>query len=190
MMKCGSERWIRTEKRWLFCTWCCSIRCAEDSRGATDSVLCRVWYNDKFSQFRVFWNCGSSAKCNKPKGWSMTLSRKRKLFFGFSCSLISWKKPRASLLKNILLLQVYHLFFSSFFDSCLFCGRNDTDIGRGSSIASSRLILFLVILLHFFSIFSSFLRQCFSFFFFYCVLCTILYFFFPLFVLFHLSLFF
>ena len=166
MMKCGSERWIRTEKRWLFCTWCCSIRCAEDSRGATDSVLCRVWYNDKFSQFWVFWNCGSSAKCNKPKGWSMTLSRKRKLFFGFSCSLISWKKPRASLFKNILLLQVYHLFFSSFFDSCLFCGRNDTDIGRGSSVASSRLILFLVILLHFFSIFLLFLGQCFSFFFF------------------------
>ena len=84
--------------------------------------------------FRVFRNCGRSAKCNKPKGWSMTLSRKRKLFFGFSCSLISKKEHTCTLhcfcffekkspfcaifvgktpcfsLKNILLLLVYLLF--------------------------------------------------------------------------------
>ena len=136
MMTCGSERWTRTEKRWLFCTWCGSKGCAENSRGASDSVHCSVWCNDKFSQFRVFRNCGSSAKCNKPKGWSMTLSRKRKLFFEFSCSLISKKrtnlytpffkkysflqflleKPRASLLKNIC-SSWFTPFFSSFIDS-------------------------------------------------------------------------
>ena len=33
-------------------------RCAENCRGATDSVHCRVWCNDKFSQFRVFKNYG------------------------------------------------------------------------------------------------------------------------------------
>ena len=125
----GVMVWARMEKRWLFCTWCGSKGCAENSRCATDSVHCSVGCNDKFSQFRVFRNCGSSAKCNKPKGWSMTLSRKRKLFFEFSCSLISkkeqfcflfaifvWKKPRASLLKIILLLLFYAIF-SSFIDS-------------------------------------------------------------------------
>ena len=54
-----------------------------------------------------------------------------------------WQKPRASLLKNSLLLLVY-AFFSFFIDSSSFCGGNDTDIGRGSSVAASRLIPFLV----------------------------------------------
>ena len=67
---------------------------------------------------------------------------------------------------------------------------NDTDIGRGSSVASSRFIPFLDILLHF-SVFSLlFYDSVFSFCLFYCVLCSLLYFFFPPFVLFHLSLFF
>ena len=52
-------------------------------------------------------------------------------------------------------------FVSSFIDSCSFCGRNDTDIGRESSVAASGLIPFLVISLHFFSVFSSFSQQCF-----------------------------
>ena len=34
----------------------------------------------KVSEFRVFRNCGSSAKCSTTMEWSMTLSRKRKLF--------------------------------------------------------------------------------------------------------------
>ena len=52
-------------------------------------------------------------------------------------------------------------FFSSFIDSCPFCGRNDTDIGRGSSVASSRFISF-----HFFQgflFFYIFMILCFSF---------------------------
>ena len=43
------------------------------------------------------------------------------------------------------------LFFSSFVDSCLFCDCSDMDIGRGSSVASSRLTSCLVISCHFFS---------------------------------------
>ena len=47
---------------------------AKNCRGATDSVHCRVWWKDKFSQFRVFRNCGRSAKRNATIGWSMLLS--------------------------------------------------------------------------------------------------------------------
>ena len=49
------------------------------------------------------------------------------------------------------------LFFYSFIDSCLFCDCSDMDIGRGSSVVSSRLISCLVISSHFFStVFSTF----------------------------------
>ena len=41
---------------------------------ATDSVHFRVWWKDKFFQFRVFRNCGRSAKRNTTIGWSMLLS--------------------------------------------------------------------------------------------------------------------
>ena len=70
-----------------------------------------------------------------------------------------------SLLKNILLLLVY-VFFSSFIDSCLFCGRNDTDIGRGSSVSvkPSHFLFLLLFLLSLISL--PFLRQCFFFSFF------------------------
>ena len=88
------------------------------------------------------------------------------LFFGFSISLISkteqiftlhffvwkffpfcnfcWKKPRASLLKNILLLLVYVLFSHFSLTVVRSVVANDTDIGRGSSVAASGLIPFLV----------------------------------------------
>ena len=50
--------------------------------------------------------------------------------------LISWKTLVSSCFSSS--------FFSSFDDSCPFCGRSDTDIGRGSSVASSRFISFLL----------------------------------------------
>ena len=85
---------------------------------------------------------------------------KRVLF----CNLC-WEKPRASLLK-ICCSSWFTSFFSSFIDSCSFCGRNHTDIGRGSSVAASRLIPFLLSssFLAFID-FSSFSQQCFSLFF-------------------------
>ena len=146
----------------------------------------------KVSQFRVFRNWWSSAKCGKPIGWSMSLSRKRNPFFGF-CSMFLWFQKISHLYtpldfskkqifcnfcwKKIIFLVLLSLkifcsswftsFFSFFIDSYSFCGRNDTYIGRGSSVAASGLIPFLVISLHFFSVFSSFSQQCFSSFFFF-----------------------
>ena len=47
---------------------------ARTCRGATDSIHCRVWCHDMFSEFRVFRNSGRwSAKCSKTM-WSMSLS--------------------------------------------------------------------------------------------------------------------
>ena len=73
--------------------------------------------------------------------------------FGISCSLIS-KTEQISTLhcnkKNFFChlleetrvsLKKHYFLFLVHVDSCLFCGRSDTDIGRGSSaVASSRLI--------------------------------------------------
>ena len=77
-----------------------------------------------------------------------------------------WKTPCFSL-KKYVAPPGSPLFVSSFFDSCLFCGRNDTDIGRGSSVAASRLIPFLVSssFLAFIGFSSFFFRQCFFIFF-------------------------
>ena len=69
MLKCGSDGWTRMEKRWLFCTWCCTKRCAENCRGATDSIHCRVWKKRQVpTEFRVFRNCRRSAKRNTTDG--------------------------------------------------------------------------------------------------------------------------
>ena len=73
------------------------------------------------------------------------------MFFFFT------KKLDVHLLRNTIFLILFYFFWWSFMDSCLFCGRNDTDIGRGSSVASSRPMSFLVISFHYFSVFSSFL---------------------------------
>ena len=93
MMKCGNdggarmERRTRKEDEWkqrtrrdrslvsrvVHFAHGAAQRCAENCRGGTDSVQYRVWCNDK-SHNLVFRNCGSSAKCRKSKGWSMSLS--------------------------------------------------------------------------------------------------------------------
>ena len=75
----------------------------------------------------------------------------------FSCSLLYFSSKEricVYLLKNSSLLLFNLFFFASFIDSCPFCGRSDTDIGCGSSVASSRLISFLF---HFISLFPRFL---------------------------------
>ena len=84
----------------------------------------------------------------------------------FSCSLLYFcKKKRlcAYLLKTLFSYCFTSSFFSNFIDSCPYCGRSDTDIGRGSSVTSSRFISFLVISFHFF--------QGFLFFYFFMILC-------------------
>ena len=76
------------------------------------------------------------------------------------------EKPRASLLKKYVAPPGLPPFVSSFIDSCLLCCRKDTDIGRGSSVAGSRLIPFLVSSSFVaFIDFSSCFRQCFFLFF-------------------------
>ena len=46
----------------------------KNCRGATDSIHCRVWCHDMFSEFRVFRNIGRwSAKCSTTMEWSMSL---------------------------------------------------------------------------------------------------------------------
>ena len=46
----------------------------KNCRGATDSIHCRVWCHDMFSEFRVVRNSGRwSAKCSTTMGWSMSL---------------------------------------------------------------------------------------------------------------------
>ena len=43
---------------------------ARTCRWATDSVHCRLWWKDKFPQYRVFRNCGSSEKRSAATRWS------------------------------------------------------------------------------------------------------------------------
>ena len=69
------------------------------------------------------------------------------------CIFLSKERICVYLLKNSSLLLFNLFFFASFIDSCPFCGRSDTDIGRGSSVASSRFISFLF---HFISLFPRF----------------------------------
>ena len=46
----------------------------KNCRGATDSIHCRVWCHDMFSEVRVFRNSGRwSAKCSTTMVWSMSL---------------------------------------------------------------------------------------------------------------------
>ena len=67
------------------------------------------------------------------------------LFFGFSFSLISKTEQIctlhcnkkiifAMLLETRVSLKKHYFLLLVHVDSCLFCGRNDTDIGRGSSV--------------------------------------------------------
>ena len=67
------------------------------------------------------------------------------LFFGFSFSLISKTEQIctlhcnkkiifAMLLETRVSLKKHYFLLFVHVDSCLFCGRNDTDIGRGSSV--------------------------------------------------------
>ena len=54
---------------------------ARTCRSATDSMQCRLSWKDKFTEFRVFRNCGRwSAKCNTTMVWSMSLSWCRGFF--------------------------------------------------------------------------------------------------------------
>ena len=54
---------------------------AENCRGATDTVRCCVWCHDKFTEFRVFRNCGrGSAKRSTTMVRSMSLSWCRGFF--------------------------------------------------------------------------------------------------------------
>ena len=102
MLKCGSDRWTRMEKRWLFCTWCCTKRCAENCRGATDSIHCRVWYNDKFTKFRVFRNCGRSAKRNTTDGVVNVPVVMHWPFF----TIKNWLRPSESFVKSQIACSV------------------------------------------------------------------------------------
>ena len=66
------------------------------------------------------------------------------------CIFVSKETICVYLSKNSFLLLFYLFFCASLIDSCPLCGRSDTDIGRGSSVASSRFISFLVISFHLF----------------------------------------
>ena len=57
--------------------------------------------------------------------------------------------------------KLFSSVFSSFVDSCPFCGRSDTEIGRGSSVASSRLFSRLCHLISLFPRFSLLFSFCF-----------------------------
>ena len=94
MMKCGNDGGARMEKRtrkedeWKLRTrrdrslesrvvhfaHGAAQRCAETVVVAQFSTLPCVMQR-QVSEFRVFRNCGSSAKCRKSRGWSMFLSR-------------------------------------------------------------------------------------------------------------------
>ena len=102
MLKCGSDGWTRMEKRWLFCTWCCTKRCAENCRGATHSIHCRVWFNDKFPEFRVFRNCGRSAKRNTTDGVVNVPVVMHWLFF----TIKNWLSPSENFVKSQIACSV------------------------------------------------------------------------------------
>ena len=77
----------------------------------------------------------------------------QKSFHVHCCFVVSKKKTLCLSLETLFSSCFSSSFFSSFIVSCPFCGRSDTDIGRGSSVAWSRLISFLC---HFISLFPRF----------------------------------
>ena len=108
------------------------------------------------------------------------------LFFGFSFSLISRTEQISTLYCNtkivfaILLetrvsLKKHYFLLLVHVDSCLFCGRNDTDVGRGSSVGvKPSHFLFLLLFLFSLSSLPFFTIVFFFVFFFYCILCYLL----------------
>ena len=98
------------------------------------------------------------------------------------------EKPRASLLKNILLLLVYLLLSHlSLIVVCSVVAMTRTS-AAGHPLQQAVSFLFFYLLLFLLSLISLLFFDS-VFLFFDCVLCTLLYFLFPPFVLFHLSLF-
>ena len=113
MMKRGTdgrarmEKWTRREAKWKLRTiQDRSLRSrvvqftngaaqggARTCRSATDSPHCRLWWKDKFPQFRVFRNCGDSEKRSTTMVWSMNLSWCRGFF-------VTIEKEKGSLIES------------------------------------------------------------------------------------------
>ena len=119
MMKCGNDRRgqmenrTRKEAKWKqrtrrdrslrnrvrHCAHGAAQGGARTCRSATDSVHCRLSWNDKFSQFRVFRNCGRwPAKRSTTMEWSLSLSWCR-CFSHHSQEKTWWNHPE-SVVKN------------------------------------------------------------------------------------------
>ena len=82
------------------------------------------------------------ALCSSNLFFGFSICKKKKLF-SFSFFAIVVEKKNSWFCKKKTFVSSW--FTSLFAHSCLFCGRSaDMDIGRGSSVAASRLISFLV----------------------------------------------
>ena len=68
---------------------------------ATDSIHCRVWKDDKFPEFRVFRNCGRSAKRNSTDGVVNVPAVMHWLFF----TIKNWLSPSGSFVKPDCMLS-------------------------------------------------------------------------------------
>ena len=146
---------FKTKKTFCFSLFC-SVYCLAVSKNDT---LRKLWNTFLvFVDKNVFCVCSLLLKsllwvCNCLLKFSLTGTNfYRKAFW---CSFFT-KELDVHLLRNTIFLILFYFFWWSFIDSCLFYGCNDTDIGRGSSVASSRLMSFLVMSFHCFSVFSSF----------------------------------
>ena len=88
------------EKRWSFCTWCCTKMCRKLSCCHRFNTLPCVMQR-QVSKFREFRNCGSSSKCNTTIGWSILLSWCIGLFPPFSSQKRSLSPSESFVMKQI-----------------------------------------------------------------------------------------
>ena len=84
---------------------------ARTCRSATDSVHCSLWWKDKFTQYRVFRNCGSSEKRSTTIRWSMSFSWCRGFVPPSTKKKKAWLSPPERLVKSQIACVVIIVFF-------------------------------------------------------------------------------